>query len=125
MTQDSYRSQYTEKGFHQKLADIPKAAGCEIFEQALLLYVMLTEQDVPNWVKASIIGALGYLICPIDAVPDFLPGGYLDDLAVMAMVLAKINFYDTPAGGKRPDEKFAAEQNRRQHSPDFWVVLNI
>ncbi|MBW2671708.1 MAG: DUF1232 domain-containing protein, partial [Deltaproteobacteria bacterium] len=26
-----------------------------------------------------IVGTLAYLICPFDAIPDFLPGGFLDD----------------------------------------------
>lgn len=111
MGKNVYRSQYSKKGFHQKLAAIPQTTGCKIYEQALLLYVMLTEQDVPAWVKAAIIGALGYLICPIDAVPDFLPGGYLDDLAVMAMVLAKVNAYDTP-GAKDRMEKLLPDRCR-------------
>ena len=59
MNENGYRSKYTEKSFHHKLTAIPQAAGCKVYEQALLLYVMLTEQDIPTWVKAAIIGALG------------------------------------------------------------------
>ena len=72
--------------------------------QALLLYVMLKEQNVPIWVKTAIIAALGYLICPIDIVPDFLPGGFLDDIAVMASVLVKLNAYDTPGAKDRMEK---------------------
>lgn len=48
---------------------------------------------------------------PIDAVPDFLPGGYLDDLAVMALVLAKVNAYETP-GAKERMEKLLPDRCR-------------
>lgn len=37
-----------------------------------------------------IIGGLLYLVSPIDLVPDFLPGGYLDDAAILAYVFKKI-----------------------------------
>jgi len=30
-----------------------------------------------------IIGALVYVVAPIDAVPDFIPGGFLDDTAIL------------------------------------------
>lgn len=39
------------------------------------------------WLAA---GALLYLVLPTDAVPDFLPGGWLDDAAVLTFVFARI-----------------------------------
>ena len=41
--------------------------------------------------KAIIIGALGYLISPIDVVPDAIPiAGLADDLAVLLYALGKV-----------------------------------
>ena len=41
--------------------------------------------------KATIIGALGYLISPLDVVPDAIPiAGLSDDLAVLIYVLNRI-----------------------------------
>ena len=41
--------------------------------------------------KAIIIGALGYLISPLDVVPDAIPiAGLGDDLAVLVYVLQKV-----------------------------------
>lgn len=41
--------------------------------------------------KAIIVGALGYLISPIDVIPDAIPiVGLTDDLAVLLYVLNKI-----------------------------------
>ena len=41
--------------------------------------------------KAIIIGALGYLISPMDIVPDAIPiAGLSDDIAVLIYVLRKI-----------------------------------
>ena len=41
--------------------------------------------------KTIIIGALGYLISPIDVVPDAVPiAGLADDLSVLLFVLKKV-----------------------------------
>ena len=37
-----------------------------LIEKALLLYVLITDGDTPRWVKAIVIGALAYLINPVD-----------------------------------------------------------
>ena len=37
-----------------------------------------------------IVGALIYLVSPIDVIPDFLPGGLVDDAAVVAFVLGLV-----------------------------------
>ena len=112
MNLNSYQTHYSDGKFRRKMTVIRRSAGCKVFKQALLLYVTLTEQAVPRWVKASIVGALGYLICPLDLVPDFLPGGYLDDLAVMAMVMGRVCAYDTPNARERM-QKLLPERCRK------------
>ena len=43
------------------------------------------EYPLPAWAIAAIIGAIIYVVSPIDAVPDFIPvAGWLDDGAVVA-----------------------------------------
>ncbi|QQA59933.1 DUF1232 domain-containing protein [Aeromonas caviae] len=39
----------------------------------MLLYVLLTDGDLPVWCYALIIGALAYLVNPFDVVPDPIP----------------------------------------------------
>jgi uncharacterized membrane protein YkvA (DUF1232 family) len=57
----------------------------------VLLYVLLTDGDLPVWCYALIIGALAYLVNPFDAVPDLIPfAGYLDDLSVITAALAAL-----------------------------------
>lgn len=39
---------------------------------------------------ALLLAAVAYFISPIDAVPDWLPGGLIDDAAVALAALAKV-----------------------------------
>ncbi len=43
--------------------------------------------EIPVGIITAVIGVLIYFVSPIDAIPDFLPGGYLDDAAVTAGAL--------------------------------------
>ena len=85
-----YTANYSEKGFWNKVKSVCKAAGKKVIETALVLYYCLIDSDTPMWAKTVIIGALGYFISPIDAIPDFLPGGYTDDIGVLLGALAAI-----------------------------------
>ena len=43
------------------------------------------EYPLPAWAIAAIIGAIIYVVSPIDAVPDIIPiAGWVDDGAVVA-----------------------------------------
>ena len=81
---------YDEKSFWEKVGDFALIAGREFIEKALILYYCLQDSDTPTWAKATIIGALAYFIWPFDAYPDFLPGGYADDLGVLGAALATV-----------------------------------
>lgn len=47
-------------------------------------------KDISNGSIMFIIGGFLYLVNPIDLIPDFLVGGFLDDAAVLAYVFKKI-----------------------------------
>ncbi|OOZ41224.1 YkvA family protein [Solemya elarraichensis gill symbiont] len=66
-------------------------AGREVIELALKLYYATLDSDTPAWAKAVITGALAYFILPVDAVPDLLPGGYVDDLGALAAAAATVS----------------------------------
>jgi uncharacterized membrane protein YkvA (DUF1232 family) len=84
-----FEKHYSKDEFWRKLRELPDTAGDIAIRNAITLYVLLTEKGVPWWLKASILAALGYFVCPIDAIPDFLPGGFVDDIVVMCAVVAE------------------------------------
>ncbi len=87
----SYKDKFSKKGFVEKISRIAKRAGVKLVYASLVLYYTLESDKVSIKDKAIIIGALGYLISPIDAVPDAIPiAGLGDDLAVLIYVLHKI-----------------------------------
>jgi uncharacterized membrane protein YkvA (DUF1232 family) len=76
---------YSASGFWKKLSSIPANTSCTLIQKAITLYVLLTESDLSIIARTSIVAGLGYFIMPIDCVPDFLPFGLLDDLAILTL----------------------------------------
>ena len=86
-----YKDTFSTNGFVEKMSRIAKRAGVKLVYAALLLYYTLENDKVSIKDKAIIIGALGYLISPLDVVPDAIPiAGLGDDLAVLIYVLHKV-----------------------------------
>jgi len=91
---NEYEEAYSEAGFWEKLRKYARGAGREVVEKALLLYYAMQEEKAPAWAKATIAGALGYFIVPIDAITDLTPAvGYADDLGVLVMAIAAVAAY--------------------------------
>ncbi|MGN1254872.1 MAG: YkvA family protein [Prevotella sp.] len=86
-----YTDDYSSEGFIDKISRIAKRAGAKLVYVALILYYTLQSNDVSVKDKAIIIGALGYLISPLDIIPDAIPiAGLGDDLAVLLYVVKKV-----------------------------------
>ncbi len=81
---------FSEPAFREKLAKYARAAGLQVTESALKLYYALLDGDTPTWAKAVIGGALVYFVVPVDLIPDFIPGGYADDLGALISALAAV-----------------------------------
>jgi len=58
----------------------------ETLYQAAAMYRMLLDPQVPAVAKAEVVGALVYLLNPFDLVPDMLPMGLVDDVAMLGVV---------------------------------------
>lgn len=87
----SYSNKFTNGDFIEKISRIAKRAGAKLVYASLILYYTLQSDNVSVKDKAIIIGALGYLISPLDVIPDAIPiAGLGDDLAVLIYVLNKV-----------------------------------
>ena len=101
----SYANKFSNSEFVEKIARIAKRAGAKLVYVALILYYTLQSDKVSITDKAIIIGALGYMISPLDVLPDAIPiVGLTDDLAVLLYVLKKV------WGNVEPDIKDKAMQ---------------
>ncbi|MBR5392109.1 MAG: DUF1232 domain-containing protein [Prevotella sp.] len=87
----SYANKFSQSEFVEKISRIAKRAGAKLVYAALILYYTLQSEHVSKTDKAIIIGALGYMISPLDVIPDAIPiAGLTDDLAVLLYVLKKV-----------------------------------
>lgn len=87
----SYSNKFTNSEFIEKISRIAKRAGAKMIYAALVLFYTLQSDKISVKDKAIIIGALGYLISPLDVIPDAIPiAGLGDDLAVLIYVLNKV-----------------------------------
>ena len=70
------------------------AGGERLLLAALTLFHCLQDPATPRWAKGIILGALGYLILPADALPDMLPVvGLTDDWLALVAALTTVAVY--------------------------------
>jgi uncharacterized membrane protein YkvA (DUF1232 family) len=87
----SYGNKFSQSDFVEKISRVAKRAGSKLVYAALILFYTLQSDKVSLKDKAMIVGALGYLISPIDVVPDAIPiVGLGDDLTVLLYVLKTV-----------------------------------
>jgi uncharacterized membrane protein YkvA (DUF1232 family) len=104
----SYANKFSQSEFVEKIARIAKRAGSKLVYAALILFYTLQSDKVSAKDKAMIIGALGYMISPLDVIPDAIPiVGLTDDMAVLLYVLKKIWNDVDPTVSARAKEKLA------------------
>ena len=60
-------------------------------EVLILVKHLATDETLPRGVRVRLYLLIGYLLLPIDLVPDFLPViGYADDAFIVALVLRSV-----------------------------------
>ena len=89
-----YEQHYNDSSFLDKVTKYGKLIGITALYKAVQLWFVLQKPDVPAGTKAVIMGALGYLITPLDFLPDLLPVlGYTDDMVAITFALIKVQGY--------------------------------
>ncbi|WP_444676797.1 YkvA family protein [Halomonas sp. E19] len=72
-TLEANERHYSDTGFWNKIRHSAGKASSRTLEPALKMYYSAQDPSTPRWAKATIYGALGYFISPIDAIPDLTP----------------------------------------------------
>lgn len=79
-----------------KKAYAKRKALFHVFEEFLVLirlvkaWVTGEYRETPRKVILWAVLAILYFLSPIDALPDILPGGYIDDIAIISFIISKI-----------------------------------
>lgn len=101
-----YADNYSDESFKNKMKRFGKKMGGKLLYNVYVLYYVLKSRDVPVKVKAEIIGALGYVIMPLDLIPDFIPvAGFADDLAAITFAVQMSRAQITPAIQEKAESK--------------------
>ena len=89
-----------------KLPAMKKGVIAKVWDKVLFLWEQVKNPEIPLTLKITIVGALLYLVLPIDVLPDYIPGfGLLDDLAVILAVVREVSKYALPKLEKKAEEK--------------------
>jgi uncharacterized membrane protein YkvA (DUF1232 family) len=88
---DQYEEKFSENKLWNKISRFAQKIGVKTVYAALLMFYAYKRKDTPGWAKKIVIGVLGYLISPIDFLPDLSPIiGYTDDLGILSFGLVAI-----------------------------------
>ena len=70
------------------------SVGQGLAYSVFLMYYAWKNPDTPAWAKRVILGAIAYLLAPIDSIPDLTPFiGFTDDLSILSLSLMAIAYY--------------------------------
>ena len=101
-----YSKHYSDSELQNKLQTSKWGVGRKLYYNVLLLWYVLKEPTTPWAHKAIILGALGYFILPIDAVPDFIPAlGFADDAAAIAIAIKTVSDNITPEIRRKAEDQ--------------------
>ena len=104
-----FRQYFSDRAFWAKLKGFAGAASGQTVYSALLLYYAYQRKETPGWAKKAVLGVLGYLIMPLDFVPDLTPLlGYTDDLGFLTLGVSMIAAYINDDVRRQARERMAA-----------------
>ena len=71
-----------------------KSLSVRLIYSILLMMYAYNAERTPAWARRIILGAVAYLLSPIDSIPDLTPFiGFTDDLGVISFGLVAIACY--------------------------------
>ena len=104
----NYKKFYSDSKFWNKLGKVALHLGRKVCYYALSLYYVLKSPDVSLGNKSIIMGALGYLILPLDLIPDAIPiAGLTDDAAALKLAYETVKASVTPEIEQKVNDKLS------------------
>ena len=93
-----YKNNYSAANLWEKLRQYARQIGEETVYYVVLLYYVMVDRNTTWQNRAIIAGALGYLILPLDLIPDSIPViGYTDDASAILAAYRAVKDSITPS----------------------------
>lgn len=109
----------------EKLPLMKKGAVKKVWDKVIFLWEKAKSPEIPARLKITIIGALLYLILPIDVVPDAIPGlGLIDDVSVILIVFREVSKFLLPKLEQKIEEK-AYDAIYKKIDAKLSVILKV
>ena len=68
-----------------------KEKAAKLKNEIYALYFVYRDPRVPWYAKALTVAIIGYALCPLDLIPDFIPVlGYVDDIVLIPAGIALV-----------------------------------
>ncbi|MFO1075492.1 MAG: YkvA family protein [Geminicoccaceae bacterium] len=75
-------------------------------DSLLAAWYCAIDLKTPVQVRAILLGAVGYFVLPVDAIPDVLAGiGFTDDASVLMAAIAMVAHHITPEHRERARQR--------------------
>jgi uncharacterized membrane protein YkvA (DUF1232 family) len=101
-----YQEHYSEDALFTKVGRFFGIISSSLLNKVFTLWYTLRDKDTPAWAKTVILGALGYFIVPVDAIPDLLPiFGFSDDITALISASSVVWAHIKPEHSEKAKEK--------------------
>lgn len=86
-----------KKNLESTLPKMNRSIVHKVWDKVQFLYDAYKKANLPAKLQISVIGALLYLVLPIDVLPDLIPFvGFFDDVAVILFIYKQVAEYMVP-----------------------------
>lgn len=90
----------------EKSKNLLKNIGKKFLLGTLDIFYVIKDSSVPLKEKLFAVSCLCYVITPIDALNDFLPAGYTDDILLIQYTLGFLKTYISPEIKKKSEQTY-------------------
>lgn len=124
---NSHQKYFSVRKFTEKILKYAKKMGIKLTYYSLLLFYAYQSPHTLKKDKLTIAGALGYLILPIDLIPDLIPVvGFADDLSIIVYaiyrVISNIDHDIKVRATKQMKRFFGEDYDDKDIDDDFKII---